>query len=89
MRRISLFLHLCLVCATALVAQTNYYEAIEGLVKVELKRALHDIMQPQQVLKYGSGEGRTWQGFWQTDRMEDNQVIDRYSNVLRYFNPSD
>ena len=89
MRRISLFIHLCLVCATALVAQTNYYETVEGLKKVELKRALHDIIQPLQTLSYGSGEGHTWQAFWQTDRMEDNQVRDRYSNEIRYFNPED
>ena len=89
MRRISLFLHLCLVCATALVAQTNYYETVEGLKKVELKRALHDLIQPDSVLSYGSGSHHTWHGFWLTDRMEDNQVYDRYSNNKRYFNPED
>ena len=75
--------------ATSLVAQTNYYANIEGLTKVELKRALHDMMQPQQTLSYGSGSGHTWQGFWQTDRMVDNQVYDRYSNEKLYFNPED
>ncbi len=89
MRRISLFIHLCLVCATALVAQTNYYETVEGLKKVELKRALHDIIQPLQVLKYGSGKGRTWDGFWQADRMNDSIVRDRYSDSLFVFNLND
>ena len=89
MRRISVFIQLCLVCATTLVAQTNYYEAAEGLTTVALKRALHDLIQPQQTLTYGSGAGHTWEGFWQTDRMEDNQVRDRYGNELRYFNPED
>ncbi|MBQ6189332.1 MAG: endonuclease [Bacteroidaceae bacterium] len=80
---------LTLFCVTVAVAQNSYYSSIEGLTKVELKRALHDMMQPQHTLSYGSGEGHTWQGFWQTDRMEDNQVYDRYSNEKRYFNPED
>lgn len=67
----------------------GYYASIEGLTKVQLKRALHDIIQPQQTLSYGSGADHTWQGFWQTDRMADNQVRDRYSNNVRYFNPED
>ncbi|MBR1788424.1 MAG: endonuclease [Bacteroidaceae bacterium] len=89
MRRLSLLIQLCFVCATALVAQTSYYETAEGLTTVELKRALHDLIQPQRTLSYGSGADHTWQGFWQTDRMADNQVCDRYSNELRYFNPED
>lgn len=80
---------LTLFCVTVAVAQNSYYSSIEGLTKVELKRALHDMIQPQHTLSYGSGEGHTWQGFWQTDRMEDNQVYDRYSNEKRYFNPED
>ena len=88
MRR-SVLLLLIAFCATSLVAQTNYYANIEGLTKVELKRALHDMMQPQQTLSYGSGKDHTWQGFWQTDRMEDYQVLDRYSDSIFYFNPQD
>ncbi len=80
---------LTLFCVTVAVAQNSYYSSIEGLTKVELKRALHDMIQPQQTLSYGSGEGHTWQGFWQTDRMEGNQVRDRYSNNVRNFNPED
>ena len=89
MRRINLFILLFLACAANIVAQTSYYATIEGLTKVQLKRALHDIIQPQYTLSYGSGEDHTWQGFWQTDRMADNQVYDRYSNEQRYFNPED
>ena len=72
-----------------LMAQTNYYADIEGLSKAELKRALHDMIQPQQTLRYGSGKGHTWQGFWLTDRMDDFQVLDRYSDSVFYFNPYD
>ena len=80
---------LTLFCVTVAVAQNSYYSSIEGLTKVELKRALHDMMQPQQTLSYGSGKDHTWQGFWQTDRMEDYQVLDRYSDSIFYFNPLD
>lgn len=80
---------LTLFCVTVAVAQNSYYSSIEGLTKVELKRALHDMMQPQQTLSYGSGKDHTWQGFWQTDRMEDYQVLDRYSDSIFYFNPQD
>ncbi len=80
---------LTLFCVTVAVAQNSYYSSIEGLTKVELKRALHDMIQPQHTLSYGSGEGHTWQGFWQTDRMEDYQVLDRYSDSIFYFTPQD
>lgn len=88
MRRIVLSL-LIVICAMNTVAQTNYYADIEGLTKVELKRALHDMIQPQQTLSYGSGKGHTWQGFWQTDQLDDYQVLDRYSDSIYYFNPHD
>ena len=89
MRRIVLTL-LTMFCATTLVAQTNYYASIEGLTKVELKRALHDMIQPKQVLDYGgNSQNRTWKGFYQTDYMEGGQVRDRYSNETYYFNEED
>ena len=57
---------------------------------MELKRALHDIMQPKQVLDYGgNSQNRTWKGFYQTDYMEGGQVRDRYSNEKYYFNEED
>ncbi|MCR5850968.1 MAG: endonuclease [Bacteroidaceae bacterium] len=69
------------------LAQDQYYRKAEGLRCTQLKAALHDIIQPDQVLDYGGGVGRTWNGFWLTDQMEDMQVRDRYSNVVRYLNP--
>lgn len=68
-------------------AQEQYYRKAEGLRGTELKAALHDIIQPVLVLGYGGGYGKTWSGFWQTDQMENMQVRDRYSNVVRYLNP--
>ena len=72
------------------VAQNSYYSSVEGLQKVELKRALHDMMQPKQVLDYGgNSQNRTWKGFYQTDYMDGGQVRDRYSNEMYYFNEED
>lgn len=89
MRRRVLIL-MIVFCATNLVAQTNYYANIEGLKKVELKRALHDMIQPERVLDYGGNSlNRTWKGFYQTDYMEGGQVRDRYSNEKYYFNEED
>ncbi|MBO4550413.1 MAG: hypothetical protein J5733_06750, partial [Bacteroidaceae bacterium] len=68
-------------------AQEQYYRKTEGLRGLQLKEALHDLIQPIYVLNYGGGTGKTWSGFWYTDQMEDMQVRDRYSNVIRYFNP--
>ena len=69
------------------IAQEQYYRKAEGLRGLQLKAALHDIIQPNKVLGYGGGYGKTWSGFWQTDQMEDMQVRDRYSNVVRHLNP--
>ena len=81
---------LTLFCVTVAVAQNSYYSSIEGLTKVELKRALHDMMQPERVLDYGgNSQNRTWKGFYQTDYMEGGQVRDRYSNEKYYFNEED
>ena len=66
---------------------SDYYRKTEGLRGLQLKEALHDLIQPSYVLAYGGGIGKTWTGFWYTDQMEDMQVRDRYSNVVRYFNP--
>ena len=68
-------------------AQEQYYRKTEGLRGLQLKEALHDLIQPVYVLSYGGGAGKTWSGFWYTDQMEDMQVRDRYSNTIRYFNP--
>ena len=71
------------------LAQTSkdYYHTIEGLKKAELKTALHKIIQPVQVLKYGGkGVGYTWSGFVITDSLPEGNVLDRYSFVQRSFN---
>ena len=68
-------------------AQEQYYRKAEGLRGTQLKAVLHDIIQPEQVLDYGGGAGKTWSGFWLTDQMDDMQVRDRYSNIVRHFNP--
>ena len=64
-----------------------FYRKAEGLRGVQLKAALHDIIQPGRVLDYGGGADKTWSGFWLTDQMEDMQVRDRYSNNVRHLNP--
>ena len=81
-----LFLALC--CTLQLTAQgMSYYRQVEGLKGIALKNALHDLIQPNQVLNYGGkGEGYTWAGFYLSDQMEDGYVRDRYSNELRQFN---
>lgn len=63
----------------------QYYSAAHGKTKAELKSALHTTIQPLKVLNYGSGAGKTWSGFYHTDRMDDGEVRDRYSNDHRYF----
>ncbi len=72
-----------------LFAQTGipegYYSTASGKSKAELKSALHSIIRTASVLEYGSGNGRTWSGFYLTDRNEDNYCIDRYSTEQRKF----
>lgn len=63
----------------------NYYASLKGKKGAELKTAVHNLIKDAKVLDYGSGSGKTWEGFYTTDRTEDNQVIDRYSNDTRYF----
>ena len=63
----------------------GYYTAANGKKKVSLKAAMHDIIQPKNLLDYGSGPGRTWSGFYITDRDAEGYVIDRYSNDRRQF----
>ena len=62
----------------------DYYRRAEGLSGLELKSALHRVIQPDRVLSYGSGKGRTWSGFWFTDQQQEGRVLDRYSNEIRF-----
>ncbi len=84
--RLKVLLLLITFCSS-LLAQEQYYRKAEGLRGTQLKEALHDLIQPSYVLAYGGGVGKTWTGFWYTDQMENMQVRDRYSNVVRYLNP--
>lgn len=94
MKNLSIKLIVCLVLAT----MTNQVQAIDrarliqyasslkGKKKAELKKAIYNCSQPKQVLTYGSGEGRTWSGFYQTDRISGTQeCVNRYSDRRFYF----
>ena len=85
-KALALLMSFC--CCLQLIAQEmSYYRQVEGLKGVALKNALHDLIQPNQVLSYGGkGEGYTWEGFYLADQTEEGYVRDRYSNELRRFN---
>ncbi len=57
----------------------GYYNSLKGKKGAELKSAVYDIIKDADVLSYGSGNGKTWWGFWLTDRTSDGRFIDRYS----------
>ncbi len=57
----------------------GYYDSAYGKKKAELKTALHMIIKDAQVLGYGSGEGKTWSGFVQTDVDDEGYYVDMYS----------
>jgi hypothetical protein len=63
----------------------GYYYNAQNKKKDELKTALHQIAVPERVLRYGSGEGYIWEGFYKCDRREDGSVVDMYSSITRYF----
>ena len=67
----------------------GYYDAADGLNKESLKAALHIIIANATTLNYGSGASSTWSGFYQTDRLPDGRVVDRYSRERHYFAASD
>lgn len=82
------FLWLLLVIYTGLIpAQipAGYYHNARNKQKDVLKTALHQLAVPQRVLRYGSGTGYTWEGFFYTDQNQDGSVIDMYSPIVRYF----
>lgn len=76
-----------LLCTAQTMADIpeGYYTKADGKKKEALKQAMKAIVGKANVLSYGSGDHSTWWGFYVTDRMEDGQVIDRYSNDKRYF----
>ncbi|MEI8085044.1 MAG: endonuclease [Paludibacter sp.] len=70
------------------VIPTGYYTSTEGKKAATLKTELHNIIcqDTSQYLDYGSGKGKTWEGFYTTDRNPTtNAVIDMYSDSLRYY----
>lgn len=79
---------LCLLLALVSAhGQQTLYRSVQGLKQAELKTALHELIQPAAVLKYGGkGEGYTWAGFAVTDSLSGGYVRDRYSNEQRRLN---
>lgn len=71
--------------ASASAFDRNYYNSIPQQKKADLKSSLASTCKPKTVLEYGSGSGKTWAGFYKTDRMAGNQVRDRYSNEVFTF----
>lgn len=69
------------MASTAVSAQipNGYYDSLKGKKGAELKTAIYDVIKDANTLDYGSGKGKTWWGFWETDRTDDGKFIDRYS----------
>lgn len=80
--RLSLAFLVSVMPALPMLAQIpeGYYSSLKGKKGAELKTAIHDIIKKANVLSYGSGYGKTWWGFWSTDRDERGYFIDRYSS---------
>lgn len=67
----------------------NYYSPAQCAQDSALKSILGEIIHCGVRYKYGSGSRKTWDGFYYTDRdTTNNQVLDMYSNNLRYFDPA-
>lgn len=66
----------------------NYYQFAQNTADSTLKNHLGYIICCGKRYRYGSGSRKTWDAFFYTDRDEaTNQVLDMYSNNVRYFNP--
>lgn len=66
----------------------NYYQYAQGTADSTLKNHLGSIICRGIRYKYGSGSKHSWDAFYHTDRdTNTNQVLDMYSNEVRYFNP--
>ena len=65
-----------------------YYKYAQNTADSTLKNHLGYIICCGKRYKYGSGTHKTWDAFFHTDRDTiTNQVLDMYSNNVRYFNP--
>jgi len=68
----------------------NYYQPAQGLKDSLLKSTIGKIINCGARYRYGNGTQHTWEGFYHTDRDTlTNQVLDMYSNEVKYFNISD
>ena len=66
----------------------DYYKYAQGTADSTLKNHLGYIICCGKRYRYGSGSKKTWDAFFYTDRdTNTNQVLDMYSNNVRYFNP--
>ena len=66
----------------------NYYQYAQSTTDSTLKNHLGYIICCGKRYRYGSGSKKTWDAFWFTDRDTNTyQVLDMYSNNVRYFNP--
>ena len=74
----SVFAAFAVATASAQIPQ-GYYSSLKGKKGAELKTAVYNIIKNGQMLKYGSGNGSSWYGFYETDN-DNGYVIDRYSN---------
>lgn len=76
-------MQLLLLCSATAFAysRATYYASANGKKQKELKTALYNIIGNPTVKSYGS----LWTWYYDTDRLSDNQVVDRYSNEKRYF----
>ena len=84
MMRLRLFLtNILLLCALVVLGydRATYYSDANGKSGAQLKTALYGIMGTPTVKSYSS----LWTHYYDTDRLSNNQVVDRYSNTKRYF----
>ena len=66
----------------------NYYQYAQGTADSTLKNHIGYIICCGKRYRYGSGSKKTWDAFFYTDRdPQTNQVLDMYSNNVRYFDP--
>lgn len=66
----------------------DYYKYAQGTADSTLKNHIGYIICSGKRYRYGSGSKKTWDGFFYTDRdPQTNQVLDMYSNNVRYFDP--
>ncbi|MBQ7631296.1 MAG: endonuclease [Paludibacteraceae bacterium] len=66
----------------------DYYKYAQHTADSTLKNHLGYIICCGQRYRYGSGSKKSWDAFFHTDRdTVTNQVLDMYSNNVRYFDP--